>query len=44
MPWKSGSAAKLLVWCIAAVLVFYVSAVHGGRHYGYFIVNTDSDV
>ena len=28
--------AKTLVWCIAAVLVFCVSAVHGGRHYGCF--------
>ena len=43
--YKSGSAAKPLVWCIAAVWVSYVSAVHDGQHYGYFIEQlTDSDL
>ena len=33
------------MWCIAAVLVFYVSAVHGGRYYGYFVEQLyDSDL
>ena len=32
--WLSVSSTKPFVWCIAAVLVFYVSAVHGYRQHG----------
>ena len=43
--WLSVSSTKPFVSCIAAVLVFYISAVHGYRQHGYSVVwLTDSDL